>query len=82
MSKKLLMAAVFITWLAACTPGNNNPVLTLLPGLVTDNPDATATATPFQPEGGGVMDITPTSQPSALLLQRRWSASHSLLHLR
>jgi poly-gamma-glutamate synthesis protein (capsule biosynthesis protein) len=37
-----------------------------VPGLVTGNPDATAAATPFQPEGSGAIDnLTPASQPNA-----------------
>jgi hypothetical protein len=64
MSKKIILAAMLITWLAACAPGKSNPLLTLAPGLVTDNPDATTTVTPFQPEGSAPMgNSTSTSQP-------------------
>ena len=66
MSKKIFLAAVLITWLAACAPNKPNPILTLAPGLMMENPDATATFTPFQPEGAGTMDITATTSQPAL----------------
>ncbi len=67
------MAAVFMLWLAACTPGNNNPVLTFVPGLVTDNPDATATATPFQPEGSGTSEFSvPASKPDQPAIEAKY----------
>ncbi len=51
MVKKASLAAISIVLLVACSPSGNNPVLTLVPGLVTTDPDATQTATPFLPPG-------------------------------
>ena len=50
MSKKASLAIISFGLLVACSPSVNNPVLTLVPGLVTVDPDATHTATPFQPQ--------------------------------
>jgi Bacterial capsule synthesis protein PGA_cap len=51
MNNKLTVTTMLsIVILAACSPFGKNPVLTLAPGLVTSDPLATATATPFLPD--------------------------------
>ena len=64
MNNKLTLTTVLsIVILAACSPFSKNPVLTLAPGLVTSDPLATATATPFLPNGSITTDSYSSPTP-------------------
>jgi poly-gamma-glutamate synthesis protein (capsule biosynthesis protein) len=65
MIRRILAAAFFISCLAACLPEHSDPTPTHIDSLVTQNPDATSTTTPFQPGGtGSTPPVLPAASPA------------------
>jgi hypothetical protein len=74
MFNKAKLPAILILVLVACSPTKENPIVTLIPGLVTANPGATQTATPFAPQNNnspstasGTSQSLPTPLPTSSL---------------
>ena len=62
MNKKTIRVVFFLIGIVACSPVHDNVVSTNISEIVTNNPEATTTATPFQPDLGKT-DIAAVETP-------------------